>query len=71
MQEILFNQQGRSSFFSVQNCQVFYSKKLTAVVSGQHGSEAIGPGSSLCRAKFFNDFTEICQKFQCLPWHSG
>ena len=44
---------------------------MTAVGLGQQGSQAVGPGSSLCRAKYFFDFTDICQKFQWLPWHSG
>ena len=38
---------------------------------GQQGSEAVDPGSTLCRAKYFYEFTEICQKFQGFPWHSG
>ena len=40
---------------------------MTAVGLGQQGSEATVPGSSLCRAKYFYDFTEICQKFQWFP----
>ena len=36
---------------------------MTAVGLGQHGSPAEGPGPSLCRAKYFHDFTGICQKF--------
>ena len=36
---------------------------MTAVWLGQQGSEAVGPGSSLCHAKYFYDFTDICQKF--------
>ena len=35
---------------------------MTAVELGQQVSEAVGPGSSLCRAKYFNDLTDI--------WHS-
>ena len=35
---------------------------------GQHGSEAVGPGWSLCRAKYFYDFTDIRRKFQ---WSHG
>ena len=38
---------------------------------GQQGSEVVGPGSNLGRAKYFYDFTDICQKFQWFPWHSG
>ena len=38
---------------------------------GQHRPEAVGPGSSLCRDKYIYDFTDICQKFQWFPWHSG
>ena len=38
---------------------------------GQQGSEAVGPFSSLCRTKNFHDFTDIFQKFQWFPWHSG
>ena len=34
---------------------------------GQHGSEALGPVSSLCRAKHFSDFTDLCEKFQMAP----
>ena len=40
---------------------------MTAVGLGQQGSQAtqaIGPGSSLCRAKYLYDVTNICQKFQ-------
>ena len=37
----------------------------------QQGSKAVGPGSSLCCAKYFYDFIDICQKFQLFPWHSG
>ena len=37
----------------------------------QQGSEAKGPGSWLCRAKYFYDFTGACQKTQWFPWHSG
>ena len=36
---------------------------MTAVGLGQQGSQAVGPGSSLCRAKYLYDFTDICQKF--------
>ena len=36
---------------------------MTAVGLEQHGFEATGPDSSLSRALYFNDFTEICQKF--------
>ena len=36
---------------------------MTAVGLGQQGSEATGPGSSFCRAKYFYDFTDIRQKF--------
>ena len=38
---------------------------------GQQGSEPVGRGSSLFRAKYLYDFTDICQKFQWFPWHSG
>ena len=38
---------------------------------GQQGSEPVGTGSSLCRTKYFHDFTDIFQKFQWFPWHSG
>ena len=34
---------------------------MTAVASGQQGSEATGPGSSLCRAKYFHDFTDMSE----------
>ena len=30
---------------------------------GQQGSEAVGPSSSLCRAKIVYYLTDICQKF--------
>ena len=33
---------------------------MTAVGLGQQGSQAVGPGSSLCRAKYFYDFTDFC-----------
>ena len=36
---------------------------MTAVGLGQQGSQAVSPGSSLCRAKYFYAFTHICQKF--------
>ena len=36
---------------------------MTAVGLGQHGSPAECQGPSLCRAKYFYDFTGICQKF--------
>ena len=32
---------------------------MTAVELEQQGSQAVGLGSSLCRAKHFNDFTDI------------
>ena len=35
---------------------------MTAVWLGQQGSQAEGPASSLCRAKYFYDFNGICQK---------
>ena len=36
---------------------------MTAVALGQKGSQAVGPDSSLCRAKYLYDFADICQKF--------
>ena len=36
---------------------------MTAVGLGQQGFQAVGPGSSLCRAKYFHDFADFCQKF--------
>ena len=33
---------------------------MTAVGFEQQGSEAIGPGSSLCRVRYFYDFTDNC-----------
>ena len=36
---------------------------MTAVGLEQKGSQAIGPGSSLCRAKYFYDFADVCHKF--------
>ena len=44
---------------------------LMAQWVGQQGSDVIAPGSSLCRAIHFYDFTDICQKIQRFPWHSG
>ena len=45
---------------------------MTAVGLGQLGAQAVGPDSSLCRAKYFYDFTDIFQiPFQWFPWHSG
>ena len=35
-----------------------------AQLEGQRDSEAVGTGSRLCRAKYFYDFSDICQKFQ-------
>ena len=43
---------------------------MTAVVLGQEGFQAVGPGSSLYRAKYLNDFTDICQKFHSNGSHS-
>ena len=42
---------------------------MTAVALGQHGSPAEGPGPSLCRCKYFYDFTAICQKFHSNGYH--
>ena len=42
---------------------------MTAVGLGQHGSPAAGPVPSLCRAKYFYDFTGICQKFHSNGYH--
>ena len=42
---------------------------MTAVGLGQQGSEAVGPGLSLCRAKNFYDFTDFCQRFLKLVKH--
>ena len=42
---------------------------MTAVGLGEHGSPAAGPGPSLCRAKYFYDFTGICQKFHSNGYH--
>ena len=42
---------------------------MTAVALGQHGSPAECPGPSLCRAKYFYDFTGICQKFLSNGYH--
>ena len=39
--------------------------------AGQQKSKSVGLGSGLCRAKYFYDFSDICQKFQWFPWHSG
>ena len=36
---------------------------MTAVGLGEQFSQAVGPGSNLCRAKYILDFTDICQKF--------
>ena len=36
---------------------------MTAIGLGQQGSQAVGPDLSLCRAKYFYDFTYICHKF--------
>ena len=44
---------------------------MTAEGLGQQGSESTGPVSSFCRAKYFYDFTDLGQKFQWFPWHSG
>ena len=44
---------------------------MTAAGLEQQGAEATGPVSSLCRAKYFYEFTDIRQKFQWVPWHSG
>ena len=64
MQEKLFIQKGRFSFFFFQskivNC--FYPKINDSSGLGQQGSQALGPGSSLSRAKWLIHFTDICQK---------
>ena len=36
---------------------------MTAVWLGQQGYQAVGSGSSLCRANYFYDFAHFCQKF--------
>ena len=36
---------------------------MTTVGLRQQGSQAVGPGSSLRRAKYFSNFADICQKF--------
>ena len=36
---------------------------MTAVGLGQQSFQAVGPGSSLCRAKYLYDFADFCQKF--------
>ena len=36
---------------------------MTAVRLGQQSFQAVGSGSSLCRAKYFYDFIDICQNF--------
>ena len=41
-----------------------------AVRLGQNFSQPVGPGSTLCRAIYFYDFTDICQRYQWFPWHS-
>ena len=47
----------------------FIQKEMTAVGLGQQGSQAVGPGSSLCRAKYVYDFTDNFQKFH--SFHSN
>ena len=42
---------------------------MTAVVLGQQGSQAVGPGSSLCPAKKIYEFNDFCQKFPKLAKH--
>ena len=44
---------------------------MSAVGLGQQGSEAVGSGWSICRVRYFYDFTDICQDFQLVPWHSA
>ena len=34
-------------------------------------SQAVGPGSNLCRAKNFYESTDICPKFELFRCHSG
>ena len=36
---------------------------MTSPGLGQQGSKAVGPGSNLCRVRYFYDFTDICRKF--------
>ena len=42
---------------------------MTAVGLGQQGSEAMGPGSNLCRVRYLLDFTDICRKFHFNGFH--
>ena len=55
-------------FFSSSICQLFLFKKKLQQWSQSFSAD--GPGSSLCRAKYFYDFTEICQKFYSNGSHS-
>ena len=54
------------SFFSVYFCQLLIPRFSDSAVRTKF-SRAVGPGSNLCRAIHFYDFTNICQKFQWFP----
>ena len=54
-------------FFQSKIANSFYSKKMTAMGLGQQCSQAVGPGSSLCRAKYFNDFTWHWSEISMVP----
>ena len=56
-------------FFNPKLSTVFIQKQMTAVGLGQQGFQALGPGSSLSRAKELNDFTDICQKLHSNDSH--
>ena len=50
-------------FFQSKIANSFYSKINDSSGVRTKVSRALGPGSSLCRAKYFYDFTDICQIF--------
>ena len=54
---------GSFFFFSVQNYQLFFSKINDSSGPEQQGSQAVGPVSSLCRAKFFFDFLTFVRNY--------
>ena len=64
------NSFSRVVFLSVYFCQLvlFLNKRSNSAVRTKD-PQAVGPGSNLCWVIYFYDFTDICQKFQRLPWH--
>ena len=67
MLEKLFIQLGRFPLFQSDCANSLYSKINISCEVVTKISEAVGPGSSFCCAKYFYDLTDIFQKFQWFP----